>query len=87
MTMNFTEEHKRKVLEQIDKFVSITKEINAFEEKIESLKQEHLEMIKTLENAREEEKLMIESFNLDEEGKESYNKFVQDILLKQVKLS
>lgn len=84
--MGLTEEQKKKVLEQLKKFVDVHKEIEKFEKELEETKAKHQAVLEKLEQIRDEEKKMFDSFNLDEEGVAAYNKFVNDLIMKEIQI-
>lgn len=84
--MGLTEEQKKKVLEQLKKFVDVHKEIEKFEKELEETKVKHQAVLEKLAQIRDEEKEMFDSFNLDEEGVAAYNKFVNDLIMKEIQI-
>jgi len=84
--MGLTEEQKKKVLEQLKKFVDVHKEIEKFEEELEETKAKHQAVLEKLAQIRDEEQKMFDSFNLDEEGVAAYNKFVNDLIMKEIQI-
>ena len=84
--MGLTEEQKKKVLEQLKKFVDVHKEIEKFEKELEETKAKHQAVLEKLAQIRDEEQKMFDSFNLDEEGVAAYNKFVNDLIMKEIQI-
>ncbi len=84
--MGLTEEQKKKVLEQLKKFVDVHKEVEKFEEELEETKAKHQAVLEKLAQIRDEEQKMFDSFNLDEEGVAAYNKFVNDLIMKEIQI-
>lgn len=84
--MEINDEQKEVIIEKYKQFILISKKINEFEKEIKKLNEEHEKVLTDLENIRKEVNEMEANFCLDEEGKESYKKFLNDILLGKVKL-
>lgn len=76
-----TEEQKSKILEKMREFQEIHAKMEKFEEYLRQVQEEHNNILNELKNIREEEQKMVESFNLDEEGKKSYNEFVTSLVM------
>ena len=86
MAKDLTEEQKKLVLEQLKKFIDVHKEIRVFEKELAEAKLKHERVLKKLEKIRDEEKAMVDGFDLDEEGKVAYNKFVNTLLMKEIEI-
>lgn len=78
--MSLSQEQKVQIEEKIKKFSSIHKKMDEFEKYLAKVQEEHKAIIKELEEIRDEEKKMVESFNLDDEGRKEYQDFVMSFL-------
>lgn len=84
--MKLTEEQKRQIIDKVREFSEIHSKMEEFEEKLKEVQKEHNNIMKRLEEIRDEEKGMVESFCLDEEGKKDYEAFVTSLIASSVEL-